>query len=832
MATGTYRLPAQPRYRPTGTLRRGVSSSMRKMAAEMREKHPDLGAHENIRDAANALDRNQHEAAIRHLNAAIGHMQPLSLRRHGLLTDDQHDAAKRSMASIHRHLLLVKDIQDMHEANQQLPRRGDAPEDDEETPAVPQPDSDRTPGTPARETAARIDISVAKPQQQPGPKQVAASNTGRAVELAGPKGYVHGWRFVGTPGTPEHAAALRRLADKMDSTHRTAASGHVRQAASAIDRGDLNAAGESLNRAYMQRRSDTGESRARGGRSAAQPEAAETDELNRHLGMISGALDQRERAALPPAHGIGGKLKRYYQTHASEEDGIELAFNPRQPRDARGRWSREAIRAALPAADRALVQATRAEQADVAAKTLPGGLGTHAHAEELRQLGREAELRTARNVFSASGVQEGTAPRALSRMAGGISAQAVSPDNPGARALRRAADMIDRRQLSLARVHADTIREQASAEAYGDPLFAARLRAAADKLEQLPTKQGLAAQPPMIPQYATRTVQARRYAAGGRSTIQAANSYDFSAKTGALAVTPHPLGRPGGPGLWHVKGMELPPYIQNIAHALLRTGRAKTVSQAIAMAKGATNRWSRGGGHVHPEVRAASAGANAQWEAKRARAHAHANPMNLAREPYHREPDETVECPYCHKYNSADALYCDQCGRKLPDSAFSMAVEMSGTAAGAAKDPRVPPGQPGGGRFGSGQGQQKPMDAHQKHVAHLQHLARTRAGRQQLIAQDRQKLAGLEKQRSSLLKAIASAKASASGKTSKGQAGATTSAKGSVTASNAPAAKSTATAAKKTATAAKKLTPAQQLAAVDQQITTLRAQIKQLSSMR
>jgi hypothetical protein len=101
---------------------------------------------------------------------------------------------------------------------------------------------------------------------------------------------------------------------------------------------------------------------------------------------------------------------------------------------------------------------------------------------------------------------------------------------------------------------------------------------------------------------------------------------ELSAQTGALAVVHHPFGRPGGPGLWHVKGMELPAYIQNIAHALLRTGRAKTLSQAIAIAKGATARWAHGGGSVHPEVRAASAAAGAQWAASQARAHAHTAP--------------------------------------------------------------------------------------------------------------------------------------------------------------------------------------------------------------
>lgn len=104
---------------------------------------------------------------------------------------------------------------------------------------------------------------------------------------------------------------------------------------------------------------------------------------------------------------------------------------------------------------------------------------------------------------------------------------------------------------------------------------------------------------------------------------QFANSdLQFSAETGALAVTPHPFGKPGGPGLWNVKGMELPPYVQNIAHALLRTGRAKTLGQAIAMARAATKRWLHGK-NVKPEVQAASAGADADWRAKQAIAHAH-----------------------------------------------------------------------------------------------------------------------------------------------------------------------------------------------------------------
>src|SRR5215471_998607 len=118
---GSYRPPRVPRYKPTAARRRSVASSMRKLAGDIEDRHPDLGAHVHLRDAADALDRNEHEATVRHLTAAMGNVTPQSLRRHGLLTDDQHDQGKRSMDAMHRHLLLVKDIQEAHEANQSLP---------------------------------------------------------------------------------------------------------------------------------------------------------------------------------------------------------------------------------------------------------------------------------------------------------------------------------------------------------------------------------------------------------------------------------------------------------------------------------------------------------------------------------------------------------------------------------------------------------------------------------------------------------------------------------------------------------------------------------------
>lgn len=85
-----------------------------------------------------------------------------------------------------------------------------------------------------------------------------------------------------------------------------------------------------------------------------------------------------------------------------------------------------------------------------------------------------------------------------------------------------------------------------------------------------------------------------------------------SEKTAGYSVTHAPLGKPGGPGLWKHKGLQLPAYIQNVARGVLKTG--KTMSQAIQIAIGTIKRWARGGGKVSPEVRAAAAKALAEWE--------------------------------------------------------------------------------------------------------------------------------------------------------------------------------------------------------------------------
>jgi hypothetical protein len=82
-----------------------------------------------------------------------------------------------------------------------------------------------------------------------------------------------------------------------------------------------------------------------------------------------------------------------------------------------------------------------------------------------------------------------------------------------------------------------------------------------------------------------------------------------SAETGELSTTHRPLGTHG---LWGDRTAQLPAYIQNIAHSLMRDGHSE--SEAIELAIGAVRRWAAGGKHVTPEVRAAAASALAEWE--------------------------------------------------------------------------------------------------------------------------------------------------------------------------------------------------------------------------
>jgi hypothetical protein len=90
----------------------------------------------------------------------------------------------------------------------------------------------------------------------------------------------------------------------------------------------------------------------------------------------------------------------------------------------------------------------------------------------------------------------------------------------------------------------------------------------------------------------------------------------FTPRTPEASTVPQPTVPPGGPGLWHVKGMELPPYIQHLyKHLVGRYGR----HGAYRVAVGVVKKWAAGvnpggwktksgkGKRTHADVRAAAA---------------------------------------------------------------------------------------------------------------------------------------------------------------------------------------------------------------------------------
>jgi hypothetical protein len=106
---------------------------------------------------------------------------------------------------------------------------------------------------------------------------------------------------------------------------------------------------------------------------------------------------------------------------------------------------------------------------------------------------------------------------------------------------------------------------------------------------------------------------------------------DLSARTPMLSVTPAPYGRPGGPGLYRLKGNAHSPYYEQVVQALMRK-RGMSKAQASAVAWGALRHWAAGRntarkGHVTPVVQAAAGralGQEAAAAAKARAAHGHA----------------------------------------------------------------------------------------------------------------------------------------------------------------------------------------------------------------
>lgn len=290
---------------------------------------------------------------------------------------------------------------------------------------------------------------------------------------------------------------------------------------------------------------------------------------------------------------------------------------------------------------------------------------------------------------------------------------------------------------------------------------------------------------------------------------------ELSAKTASLEATPAPIGKPGGPGLYQVSGLEHAPYFQQVRNGLMHRGVPE--GKAHAMTWSILRRWAAGGGKVHPEVQAAAQKAIAEEEAKGAQAKGHSHATSWDDVARAVELATVIEL-----FNPAEA--------RVPSGATAGQFTTGGAAQPAAGQ------QPASGK----QPPPKPLTAAQKHALHVAHVAHTlkvSTAKAELLVtaqDDQQKAAGLRKQRDALVKALASA----GGKVSAGQAGAKTSTTAktkttapataaSTSAAAAPATASTAKSTAKTAAAKAPAAPAKagSAAAMKAQIAQLDTQI-------
>jgi hypothetical protein len=299
---------------------------------------------------------------------------------------------------------------------------------------------------------------------------------------------------------------------------------------------------------------------------------------------------------------------------------------------------------------------------------------------------------------------------------------------------------------------------------------------------------------------------------------------EMSAETGRLASTPAPRGKPGGPGLYGVRGNMHSPYMQQIVKALIEK-RGMDPGKAYAIAWEAMRKWSKGGGKVHPEVRAAAAGGLGLEKVAEARAHAHANTWDEVAGVV--ELAAVVRVPagqagggqFGAGGTAAPAGKTTAKGKppvvgKKPLTAQQQAAQQqqkakaSGTAKATAAATMAKNRQAKKVQTALNQAAKPPApDPHQQHVAHMQQLqakaalkmqeksaakeavgdktggAQSRAGLLGTAKADRAKANTLIKQRKVLMAELASA----SGATSSGQSGSTTTAGASTTASTAPA---------------------------------------------
>jgi hypothetical protein len=164
----------------------------------------------------------------------------------------------------------------------------------------------------AQDLALTLNYSDADMSGAPGGVQVGAGFD--PSEARGPAGQ---WIFTGTPGSGEHAKALRGLAGHVDKVHEgTGAGGEIRSAAAAMEHGDKAATAAHLDSAYRKIQADPQYHRGVAHDAFHQAAAANLNALGQHRRKLNGWEPRGAQAAahdfVPGEHprGHGGKFVR------------------------------------------------------------------------------------------------------------------------------------------------------------------------------------------------------------------------------------------------------------------------------------------------------------------------------------------------------------------------------------------------------------------------------------------------------------------------------------------------------------------------------------------
>jgi hypothetical protein len=563
-------------------MRKETARSMRALAVQVQQSHPDMPVHVHLRDAAKTLEAGNEEGAQRHLRAAMFALTPQQVTRHGIHDDEGHIGARQAMDGVNRHLLLVKDIADVAARNyaainrdsygddstapaRRDPNAGYGPGANAQKPTARQPPGDQALNAPARTSAGKPDPNVASPDspQPRGSKQFARSwdEICAVLDLAtvNVRQYKRTVQTRNGPRVEVVGASARQTAAKAAADEEEEDVPTVSQPRGWIPQEKwIQGQKEWIARGEEARRRMTDEQLAKAlRRHADNPRRSQNvvDELDRR--------DEEDKSA---------RLRALYaETPKSEADRNRvyqgLVNEGENPEDA---WAH--AHGTNPEA-----MQKQAVIADLRAKGHKGGgfdaLTRDAFKDEVRRRIVSAEAATNGYLLSPEGKKAGIDPWTLFT-------------GPESRARKYASSELKEWW-----------------DQNGRPT-------AADFQANLMGKKAGAGRRDF---YASVTWE------------DVAAVAELSARTPMLEATPAPYGVPGGPGLYDVKDNKHSDYFEQIVQALMHK-RGMSKADASRVAWGALRRWESGKGNVHPEVRAAASGAlgqEAQAAARARAAHGH-----------------------------------------------------------------------------------------------------------------------------------------------------------------------------------------------------------------